>query len=78
MNTQDFVNAGVALLNEKMPGWYCKLDLEELDISSSDKCVLGQLFESPAPEDRRFYTSWYQGGFNVGISKGRKFIHSPS
>lgn len=35
---------GAALLDEKVPGWAERIYLDELEISSLDDCVLGQLF----------------------------------
>lgn len=37
------VERGAALLDEKMPGWASKIDLEELQLESGRRCVLGQL-----------------------------------
>lgn len=38
------VNRGAALLDEKVPGWWERIDLEQLQLSSCIRCVLGQLF----------------------------------
>lgn len=38
------VEAGVALLDEKYPGWECAIDLATLRLSSCTSCVLGQLY----------------------------------
>jgi hypothetical protein len=35
---------GAALLDEDMPGWADKIDLERLDIQLPGDCVLGQLY----------------------------------
>lgn len=37
------VAKGVALLDEKRPGWERELDLETLDIRSGERCVTAQL-----------------------------------
>jgi hypothetical protein len=44
---QKRVTAGAALLDEKMPGWYKKIDLDSLELSDERHCVLGQLFDEP-------------------------------
>jgi hypothetical protein len=35
---------GAAFLDEKQPGWRERIDLGELDLNSSECCILGQLF----------------------------------
>lgn len=48
---QDFkenVARGVALLDEKKPGWYKQIDVKKLHLSSCTDCVLGQLYGSEA------------------------------
>jgi len=42
------VAAGVALLDEKRPGWDQYIDLDWLDISRGRRCVLGQLYGGDA------------------------------
>ena len=37
------VEKGVALLHEKRPGWYRRVDVGTLDLRSCPYCVLGQL-----------------------------------
>jgi hypothetical protein len=39
------VARGAALLDEKMPGWETRIDLTQLNLADSCRCVLGQLFE---------------------------------
>lgn len=34
---------GAALLDEKVPGWPDKVDLDKLDLGSCSKCMVGQL-----------------------------------
>jgi hypothetical protein len=41
------VAAGAAFLDERMPGWPERIDLDKLDLSGCWRCVLGQLFDSP-------------------------------
>lgn len=38
------VARGIALLDDRMPGWRQRIDLDLLDMSSCDFCILGQLF----------------------------------
>ena len=41
------VARGAALLDERIPGWDQRIDLDTLDIDSCQNCVLSQLFGSP-------------------------------
>jgi hypothetical protein len=41
---QENVNNGVALLDEKAPGWREKMNLDKLNMSNCIDCVLGQVF----------------------------------
>jgi hypothetical protein len=43
---------GAALLDERMPGWEAKIDLDRLDLNSAWDCVLGQLY---GQDDRNGY-----------------------
>lgn len=38
---------GAALLDERMPGWHARIDLDRLDLADGKQCVLGQLFPEP-------------------------------
>lgn len=38
------VRRGARLLDEKVPDWFNKIDIETLSIASCLRCVLGQLF----------------------------------
>lgn len=40
----EVVAAGAALLDQAMPGWAGRIDLNHLDLMSGAQCVLGQLF----------------------------------
>ena len=44
------VASGAALLDERMPGWHQRIDLDTLDIDSCKNCVLGQIYGSPQME----------------------------
>jgi hypothetical protein len=41
---RESVERGAALLDKIEPGWELKIDLAELNLSSSCRCVLGQLY----------------------------------
>ena len=38
------IDAGVAWLDKRKPGWRTEIDLKTLDVSDCDYCVLGQVF----------------------------------
>lgn len=44
------IKAGMTLLDEKVPGWEKKIDFEELDLSETSFCIVGQVFP-----DRSYY-----------------------
>lgn len=46
MYAESEVRAGMLFLDERVPGWWCRVDVDELRIRENDKCVLGQLFGS--------------------------------
>lgn len=48
-NSKVRARAGAGFLDERMPGWAGRIDLEELNIHSSETCVLGQLYEHILP-----------------------------
>ncbi|MFJ2176427.1 hypothetical protein ACIOHE_26490 [Streptomyces sp. NPDC087851] len=52
---------GAALLDVKKPGWVDLIDLEELDISSGERCVTAQL----SGESR-----WRRGMEQIGLTSG--------
>lgn len=39
------VRAGVALLDEKQPGWHERVNLDTLDLDVGARCVVGQVFD---------------------------------
>jgi hypothetical protein len=45
MTTAERVANGAQLLDEKYPGWYRKINLDDLDIESACNCICGQLGE---------------------------------
>jgi hypothetical protein len=50
---EERVARGAALLDEYVPAWFNKVDLDRLDIGNCTNCILGQVFGS------------YQVGFNT-------------
>jgi hypothetical protein len=55
---------GVAYLDEKVPGWWDKVDLDTLELDSCVKCVLGQLQgNEQVVENGRFTWFCYFDGF---------------
>ncbi len=44
---RECVERGAKLLDERVPGWFEKIDLDKLDISSGRNCALGQVFAEP-------------------------------
>jgi hypothetical protein len=60
MNYDAIVDKGATLLDERYPDtWYDKIDLDTLDLSTTDLCVLGQL-----------YGSYYVGRRTLGLTRG--------
>ena len=39
------VARGVALLDRVEPGWFHRIDVNALDVSQYDRCILGQLYK---------------------------------
>lgn len=50
---EPFVARGVAWLDEHYPGWFNAIDLETLNISRCDICVLGQVYSGHVPYAER-------------------------
>lgn len=44
MNTEELVRNAAAFLDEAVPGWWKRVKVDILDMSSTSKCVLGQLY----------------------------------
>lgn len=55
------VARGVALLDEKRPGWRDRIDLDALDMRSSRDCVLGQLYADHEDVDWPHRTAFHVG-----------------
>ena len=58
------VARGAAFLDARHPGWAARIDLDWLDLSMCDRCVLGQLFGdfNEAPQHARLEA--YRLGFD--------------
>ena len=50
------VSRGIELLDQEVPDWFDKIDLDDLDLSSARSCVLGQVF----------YKRGGEAGFYIG------------
>lgn len=49
------VARGAALLDEKLPGWVERIDLDKLNLFDDERCVIGQLFTyDPTSESEAF------------------------
>lgn len=59
------VNAGIALLNSRKPGWQSKINLDTLDLASCSVCVLGQIFGDYYDGIDELDVSGYDYGFNA-------------
>ena len=44
--TNERVAAGAALLDEKRPGWWQRIDTDTLDMGETCGCILGQTYEA--------------------------------
>lgn len=58
------VARGVALLDEKLPGWDQRIDLDALDIGNACNCILGQTWdEHPDDYDDPYFmhSAWIFG-----------------
>ncbi len=64
----DAVARGVALLDEKVPGWRERIDIETLDIESPQRCIVGQPCGGYETAMRRFGLEPY--GRGVGAHYG--------
>ncbi len=83
MNVQERVARGVALLDEKMPGWVDRIDVDTLEISSIRHCVVGQLNQGEFARGIRLlglgaYANGAEYGFAwsgfYGLSSGEEYL----
>ena len=44
------VASGAELLDDLMPGWHDRIDLNSMHVSSPSRCVLGQLYPGGLPD----------------------------
>lgn len=51
------VKQGMALLDEREPGWFRKIDTEILDLSNPKSCILGQAWRDKGGMDLYFTTA---------------------
>lgn len=67
----DRINLGVEWLDKVRPDWFDSIDLDRLDISCIDNCVLGQVFgefgNAPLLEEEI-----YELGFDINSGPDRK------
>jgi hypothetical protein len=61
-NVAEYVARGVALLDEKHPGWHTEIDLAVLALDDCSQCVLGQMFYDHVPDG-------YDDSFQVGVKE---------
>lgn len=61
------VAKGTALLDDKVPGWYAKIDVRRLQLDDNCRCIIGQLF----PERR---VGMNYEGIVHGFSRGAESL----
>jgi hypothetical protein len=66
------VARGAALLDEREPGWWERIDLGRLDLSSPCRCVLGQL---NTDLDRPYFPKWTDILERFGVGLRDEFTH---
>lgn len=59
------VARGVALLDEKLPGWAQQIDLDRLDLGNTCNCILGQGFEGHPDVDMKDWV--VTSPFDIGV-----------
>lgn len=52
------VARGAALMDDKLPGWVERIDLDRLDLHSSCNCILGQEFADHEDVDGEVWTGY--------------------
>lgn len=63
---KDRVDKGVALLDERVPGWRSRIDREKLNMLHLSDCVLGQLFGGFKEGMQEFFGgNWFISDANV-------------
>src|SRR5438270_8334732 len=66
----DNVQRGVALLDEKLPGWYDKIAVCKLRMENAQDCIVGQLF---VPQIRAGLDPYGAGLAALEIQRGREY-----
>jgi hypothetical protein len=62
------VDRGIALLDEKVPGWEHRIDLDILKLSACHECIIGQLMLSTGlGEQPPVYVDYYE--FQLGVER---------
>lgn len=62
------IKKGIEFLNRINPGWVDKIDLDTLDMSSSNKCIIGQLYGDYWVSMRVIEKDYYIDRFEYGFS----------
>ena len=65
MKTRKNIARGVALLDEKLPGWEERVNLNRLDLSSTCDCVCGQI----VTKKDRWWSRYRHGLAVLGIEE---------
>ena len=65
------VQRGIAYLNDNVPGWFNRIDLDILDLNSCSKCIKGQLDlpDSTFNTSLGFYIGWHQEDYPMDESE---------
>ena len=58
------VKKGAAILDEKVPNWIDKINLEKLDMPTSSHCLLAQV----ASDDRQDFWAYFKGLKLIGMT----------
>lgn len=48
LNLEKCVKQGAKLLDKKLPGWFSKIKVNRLKMSSNKMCIIGQLYDGDA------------------------------
>ncbi|GAA4626729.1 hypothetical protein GCM10023196_036150 [Actinoallomurus vinaceus] len=76
------VAKGAALLDEKLPGWHDRIDLDQLRLSSPCNCILGQTWDGEVEHgDDPFFLHanrlfGRESGVHVEAAHGFNSVHS--
>jgi len=67
------VERGAALLDELIPGWEDRIDVDTLDLASPYNCVLGQLHARPNGTEAERWRRYSRGLARLGLDAGSRF-----